>query len=170
MPCCPRTTTLHFQRVTVALSCLGRHEMTDTASSQTDCRLRLLLIESVEIWRRFVLAVVGEDPATEVVGIAEDRLDGLRKARELRPDIVLIDIGPPQIRGIEVVRQIRNSCPESRILFLLENSDPDTVVAAFSVGAHGYVLKSKTDCDLPLALRVVRRQKRFIGRGVRKFK
>ena len=72
--------------------------------------------------------------------------------------------------GIEAVLQIRNSCPQSRIVFVIEHPDLDIVVGALAVGAHGYVLKSKADCDLPLALPAVQRRKQFIGRGVRKFK
>lgn len=130
--------------------------------------VRVLVIEDAEIWRKFILTLIQESPAYEVAAIAENGLDGVQKAKKLQPEIVLVDVGLPRLNGIEAARQIRKACPQIRIVFLTENTDPAVVTAAFEVGADGYVVKSDAHRELLLSLKLVQREKQFLSRRVRK--
>ena len=71
-----------------------------------------------------------------------DRLEAVEKARELRPDLILLDIGIPKLNGIEAARRVRQLSPKSRIVFLSQHNDLDVVRAALSTGALAYVHKA----------------------------
>lgn len=83
-----------------------------------------------------------------VVGEAADGLDGVQKAQTLKPDLILLDVGLPELNGIEAANRIRRLAPGARILFLSQNNDRDVVRAALNTGAHGYVLKIHAGRDL----------------------
>jgi DNA-binding NarL/FixJ family response regulator len=91
----------------------------------------------------------------QVVGEASDGLEAIQKALELRPDLILLDIGLPNLNGIEVARQMRSLVPESKIIFLTRESSADVVQKAFSVGARGYVIKTTALPDLFVAVATV---------------
>ena len=91
----------------------------------------------------------------DVVGEASDGLEALQKAVELRPDLILLDIGLPSLNGIEVARQMRSLVPESKIIFLTQESSADVVQEALSLGARGYVTKIKAQVDLFAAVEAV---------------
>jgi two-component system, NarL family, nitrate/nitrite response regulator NarL len=116
---------------------------------------RVLIIEDHELWQRFIPTLFQEDPEYQVVGVSSDGIDGLRRARESMPDLVLIDVGLPFFSGIETACRIREVSPNSRIIFFSENSDPETIRTAFAVGAHGYILKSDAAMDLLPGMRAV---------------
>jgi len=83
-----------------------------------------------------------------VVGESADGLDGVEKAQELQPDIILLDIALPQLNGIEVARKIRTVAPRSKILFLSVEDSSDLVEAAMKAGAHGYLAKIDVESKL----------------------
>jgi DNA-binding NarL/FixJ family response regulator len=84
----------------------------------------------------------------------------------LHPDIILLDIGLPGISGLEAARRIRAVAPLAKIIFLTQESSPEVVEDAFSIGAWGYVLKANAGSELFGALDSVAREQRFLGRGV----
>ena len=84
--------------------------------------VRILVVDDFEKFRQFVVALLGKRPELQVVGEASDGLEALQMAVELRPDLILLDIGLPGLNGIEVARQVRSLVPESIIIFLTQES------------------------------------------------
>lgn len=94
---------------------------------------------------------------------AADGLAGLSKAQELQPDLVILDIGLPELNGIEVARTILKSAPATKILFVSGQRSSDIVEEALRTGARGYVIKPDAGSELVAAHRAVLKGKRFIS-------
>jgi len=108
-------------------------------------------------------------PELTLVGQASDGLEAVQKAAELKPDLILLDIGLPSINGIEAASQITQDrrCG-SRVLFVSENRDPEVVAKALSCrGALGFILKSDVQTDLLLAVEAVLRGEQFMSPGLK---
>lgn len=114
--------------------------------------VRVLVVDDYAPWMNFVSAALETIPQFQVVGEAKDGLTALQKVVELNPDLVVLDIGLPDISGISVAQQIRDMAPNIRILFLSENTAPNIVRAALCTGAQGYVVKSSAARELLPAL------------------
>jgi DNA-binding NarL/FixJ family response regulator len=101
-----------------------------------------------------------------MVGEASDGLVAVEKAQELKPDVILMDIGLPGLNGIDAARRIRELTPKAKIIFVTQESSPEVVQEALDLGAQGYVLKADIETDLIPALYAAIQGKRFIsGRG-----
>ena len=87
-------------------------------------------------------------------------------ALRFNPAVVLIDVGLPEASGIEVARQIRMGAPETKVIFLSEQSEPEVVAAAMHCGACGYVLKYEAARDLVPSINAALRNKTFVSRGL----
>jgi len=102
-------------------------------------------------------------PEWQVVAEALDGSEAVQKAEELKPDLILLDIGLPKLNGIEAARRIRQLSPNSQIVFLSGNNDGDVVRAALSTGALGYVHKADAQSELLPAVDAVSRGKQFVS-------
>lgn len=122
-----------------------------------------LLVDDFDSWRRFVSSTLKQEPTIHIVCEAVDGLDAVRKARELKPDLIVLDIGLPKLNGIEAARQIRKLVPKSKILFLTENPARDIAAEALRAGARGYVVKSDAGTELLSAVETVLRGEYFIS-------
>jgi DNA-binding NarL/FixJ family response regulator len=127
--------------------------------------VRVLVVDDFEPFRQFVSAALGKRPDLQVVGEASDGLEAVQKAVELKPDLILLDIGLPTLHGFEVARRIRELVPESKIIFLSQESAADIVQEAFTVGAWGYVVKATARSDLLAAVEAVLSGKKFVRRS-----
>lgn len=123
----------------------------------------ILLVEDFESWRRFVSSTLKHSPTLQIVGEVSDGLEAVRRAHELQPDLIVLDIGLPNLNGVEAARRIREVSPNSRILFLTENYSPDIVAAALSAGAKGYIVKSDAGNELLAAVETVLQGGRFVS-------
>jgi DNA-binding NarL/FixJ family response regulator len=124
--------------------------------------VRILVVDDFQNFRQFVVALLGKRPELQVVGEASDGPEAIQKAVELRPDLILLDIGLPSLNGIEVARQMRSLVPESKIIFLTQESSSDLVQEALSLGARGFVTKAKVH-DLFAAVEAVLSGKTFVS-------
>jgi DNA-binding NarL/FixJ family response regulator/lambda repressor-like predicted transcriptional regulator len=125
--------------------------------------IKILVVDDFEGFRRFVCAALrgrGDSQISEV----SDGLEALRKVQESRPDLVLLDIGLPGLNGIEAGRRIREVSPNSKILYLSQESSDDVVQEALELGALGYVWKSDAAQELLVAVEAVLRGERFVSR------
>ncbi len=93
-------------------------------------------------WRRQVHSLLQARPTWQIIAEASDGSEAVRKAEEWKPDLILLDIGLPNLSGVEAARQIRQRSPNSKIIFLSQNSDLDIFRAALGTGALGYVRKT----------------------------
>jgi DNA-binding NarL/FixJ family response regulator len=125
--------------------------------------IRVLVVDDTEPFRRFVVTTLQARPELQVIGEVSDGLEAVRKAQELHPDLILLDIGLPGLNGIEAARQIRRLSPESKIVFVSQESSPDIVQEAFSLGARGYVVKMDAGGELLAAVDAVLRNEQFVG-------
>src|SRR6516162_8008034 len=111
--------------------------------------------------RQSVCSMLLESGKFQVIGQAADGLEAVQKAEELQPDLILLDIGLPNLNGIAAVPQIRKLAPKSKIVLLTQNTSPETVEAALSSGAHGYVVKWEAGKELFEALETVIQGEKF---------
>jgi DNA-binding NarL/FixJ family response regulator len=127
---------------------------------------RILVVEDYELFRRFICSTLRKRPELQVVGESSDGLQAVHKAEELQPDLIVLDIGLPTLNGIEAARRIRKLSPESKILFISQESSADVVQEALALGALGYVVKAHAGSELLVAVGAVLENKQFIGSGL----
>jgi two-component system NarL family response regulator len=94
---------------------------------------------------------------------AADGFEAVQKAESIRPDIVLLDIGLPKLNGLNIAELIRKCSPESKIVFLTNETDPDVVKAALDTGAVGYVHKLQAGTELKTAVEAALRGQQFVS-------
>lgn len=104
-------------------------------------KIRVFLLDDHAIVRHGLRALLEAEPDIEVVGEAGNVVDGLSGVLEHRPDVALLDARLPDGSGVDVARVVSEQAPEVRMLMLSSHDDEPTLVAAFSAGVHGYVLK-----------------------------
>lgn len=102
----------------------------------------------------------------QIVGETADGLEAVQKAEELQPDLVVLDIGLPSLNGIEAARRIRKLSPESKILFVSQESSGDVVQEALALGALGYVVKTHAGSELLAAVEAVCQGRPFVSAGL----
>ena len=124
--------------------------------------VRILVVEDFPQFRQFVCSTLGERDDLQIVGEAADGLEAVRKAVELEPDLIVMDIGLPFLDGIKAARQICKLVPKSKIIFLSQESSADVIEEALSFGACGYVVKAKAT-ELCTAVDAVISGKRFLS-------
>ena len=124
---------------------------------------RVLVVEDSEPFRNFICSTLREKPELQILDQVPDGLQAVRRAEELQPDLIVIDIGLPSLNGIEASRRIRRLSPKSRILFLSQESSGDVVREVLATGAFGYVYKPDAGRELLKAVSAVLRGERFVG-------
>jgi DNA-binding NarL/FixJ family response regulator len=126
-----------------------------------------LIIDDFENFRRFVLLTLQQRAEFQIICQASDGLEGVQQAQELQPDLILLDIGLPKLNGIEAAQRIRNLSPNSKILFVTQESSPEVVQEAFNAGADGYVVKFDAGNELIPAVYGVLQGKKFMSSSVK---
>ncbi len=105
-------------------------------------RIRVLLVDDHPLFRSGVRSLLARQPDVEVVGEAADGLDGVQQARQLRPDVVLLDLNMPGASGREAVKTLSEDLPGTRVLMLTVSEDADDLIETLQAGAAGYLLKN----------------------------
>jgi len=98
----------------------------------------------------------------DVVGMVGDGRALVEAAAKLRPDVIVVDVGMPLLNGVDAARQIKQAWPETRIVFLTMNEDPDVAAEAFRAGASGYLLKRSAASELLVAIREVVQRRSYV--------
>jgi DNA-binding NarL/FixJ family response regulator len=128
---------------------------------------RVLVVDDFQPWRQQVCSILRTQPELSVVAEVADGLEAVQTAQELKPDLILLDIGLPTLNGLEAANRIRQVAPGARIIFLTQNSDKDMVRAALTTGAQGYVLKIDAGSELLPAVAGVLGGDDFVSSGIK---
>jgi len=123
----------------------------------------ILVVDDYEPWRRHLASTLGNNPHWRIVAEASDGPEGVAKAIDIRPDLILLDVGLPTVNGIEAARRILERDPALDILFLSEHQSWEVAEAALHTGARGYLCKSDSGRELSPALDAVAAGRRFVG-------
>jgi len=127
---------------------------------------RILLVDDSLPFRRFVREILDSRRGFQVIGEADNGLEAVRLATQLKPDLILLDIGLPQLNGIEAAKKISQAVPGTKILVITLNSAAEVVRAALSNGANGYVLKIDAASELWPAVEAVLHGEEFVSGSV----
>jgi DNA-binding NarL/FixJ family response regulator len=128
--------------------------------------VQVLVVDDYEPFRRFIRSTLRKRPELQIVCEASDGLEAVNKADELQPDLIVLDIGLPSLNGIEAARRIRKVSPESKILFISQESSADVVQEALALGALGYVVKAHAGSELLAAVGAVLENRQYISSGL----
>lgn len=112
--------------------------MTDTTPSP----IRILVVDDHTLFRRGLTALLARDPHVTVVGDAGDAGEAQRRAKDLQPDLILLDNHLPGVNGVNALPALREAAPQARILMLTVSEDAADLAAALRGGAAGYLLKT----------------------------
>jgi RNA polymerase sigma factor (sigma-70 family) len=130
--------------------------------------LRLLIGDDHTLFRHGLRRILEDRQDWELVAEADDGRAAVRKAVALKPDVAILDIGMPQLNGIDATRQIVRKVPSVRVLILSMHSDETYVTRALNAGATGYILKDSAGKDLLRAVAAVAEGRSFFSPAVSK--
>jgi two-component system, NarL family, response regulator NreC len=128
--------------------------------------IRILLADDHAVMRTGLRLVLERQPDFRVVAEASDGREAVALAQQHKPDVVVMDIGMPNLNGIEAARQLTASVPEAPVVILSMHSDESYVLRALKAGARGYLLKESAESDLIAAIRAVHNGKAFFSPAV----
>jgi CheY-like chemotaxis protein len=124
--------------------------------------LRILVVEDHAPFRRLICTALQRRAEFQTIE-AVDGLEAVQKAEALQPDLILLDINLPKLHGFEVAKQVRSLVPDARLLFMSQESSPDIVRKALSLGAQGYIQKLSAETDLLPAIDAALGGQRFVS-------
>jgi DNA-binding NarL/FixJ family response regulator len=118
-------------------------------------RVKLLVVDDHPVVRKGISLCLSKNENLEIVGEAADGREAVRKARELQPDLILMDIDMPQMSGLAVTELLRRELPKIKVLILSIHGNTDYVLRILQSGARGYVLKDARPEELVRAIETV---------------
>ncbi|MBI5493182.1 MAG: response regulator transcription factor [Deltaproteobacteria bacterium] len=131
-------------------------------NSQASNKIRVLIVDDHQVVREGLSSVLRSKDYIEVVGMAADGKEAVKKARELTPDVVLMDISMPNMNGVEATRRIKKENPQIRVVVLTMYADDEYIFDLVSAGAAGYLLKDADSAQIAKAIRAVSRGESMI--------
>jgi two-component system nitrate/nitrite response regulator NarL len=141
----------------------SRHFDEITHGGKMKRRVKLLVVDDHPVVRKGITSCLAQHEHLQIVGEAADGQEALRKARELLPDIVLMDIDLPKLNGLAVTEMLRKELPRIKVLILSVHSNTDYVLRIVHCGAHGYVLKDAAAEEIVRAIDTVNSGEAFFS-------
>ncbi len=127
---------------------------------------RVLLADDHKILRQGLQTLLQNEPDIEVVGQADNGRGAIELAKELRPDVVIMDVAMPEVSGVGATRELVNAVPTAKVVALSMHSDRRFVTGMLSAGASGYLLKDSAFEELALSIRAVMRGELYLSAGI----
>lgn len=159
-----RLTAPELQMIAEGCSTVGEIAFRESLSTEGSRKLiRIVVVDDYAAWRDYARSALEKEPRFQIVAAVSDGLQAVQRARELQSDLVIMDVGLPNLNGIEAARRILHLVPQTKVLFLSDHSSPDIVQEALNTGANGYVLKSRAEGDLLAAAKAVLAGQIFIS-------
>lgn len=124
--------------------------------------IRVLLVDDHAMFRAGIRLLIDAEPRMEVVGEASDGDEGVDRARELKPDVIVMDLSMPGSDGLDAVRRVAALGLDTNVLVLTVHAEEEYLVPVVDAGASGYLTKTSADTDLLEAIRVVARGQVFL--------
>ncbi len=131
--------------------------------------IRILIADDYKDWRSVVGLLLQARPEWQIIAEASDGSEAVQKAKELKPDLILLDIGLPKLNGIEAALQIKQLSPGSKIIFVSLYNSQDIVQAALGTGARGYVHKTDANGELSPAVEAVLQGRQYVSSGAKDY-
>jgi len=125
--------------------------------------ITVLLVDDFVPFRAVVSSLLGIEPKLRIVAAASDGIEAVQQARQLQPDVILLDIGLPKLNGIAAARQIRELAPQSKIIFVTQETSAAIAKEAIGLGAMGYVVKTRIESELLRAIDAALDGEQFIS-------
>jgi two-component system, NarL family, invasion response regulator UvrY len=129
--------------------------------------MRILIVDDQEVVRHGIELLLSDEPGMVVVAHASSGTDAVKKAEKHQPDIVLLDLGIPELNGLLVTPMIKKAAPKAEILIVTQYDHPYLASHALAAGARGFLSKLDLPEELILAVREVAARKNFISSGVK---
>ena len=129
--------------------------------------IRILLVDDHPIVRQGLKTLLQGRAGWEVIGEASDGAEAVEKAKDLNPDVMVLDVTMPKMNGLEACRLLRRQAPKLEILFVTQHDSPQMMREAIEAGARGYVVKSNAARDLLAAVEAVSQHRVFTALNVR---
>src|ERR1700751_6366717 len=131
--------------------------------------VRILVVDDHPIVRQGLKTLLEGHSGWQVIGEASDGAEALEKARDLSPDVMVLDVTMPRMNGLEACRLLRRQSPELEILFVTQHDSPQMMREALDAGARGYVVKSNAARDLLEAVEAVSEHRAFTALNERSY-
>jgi DNA-binding NarL/FixJ family response regulator len=128
---------------------------------QNDMTIRILLVDDHPVVRQGLKTLLEGRSGWEVIGEASDGAEAVAKAKDLNPDVMVLDVTMPVMNGLEACRLLRKQTPQLEILFVTQHDSPQMMREALEAGARGYVVKSNAARDLLAAVEAVSQHRVF---------
>ena len=125
--------------------------------------IRVLVVDDYVPFLQFLRSTLEKWAELQVISEVSDGLSAVQKSQELRPDLILLDIGLPTLNGIDAAKRILELSPHSKILFISQETSTEIVRGALATGATGYVVKTDARNELMTALETVLRGERYVS-------
>lgn len=122
---------------------------------------RIFIADDHEVVRKGLCALLQAESGWEICGQAADGRETVEKVRELKPDVIILDIGMPGLNGLEATRQVMKDDPRAKVLILTFHDSDQVVRDVLNAGARGFLLKSDAARDLVVAVEALKRDKTF---------
>ncbi len=129
-------------------------------------KIRVILADDHTLIRSGIKMLLRDAPDITVIGEASDGEEAIRCTRELKPDVIVIDLSMPKMSGIEAIRIIRKKYPSVKVLVLTMHENEEYVLQIFKAGASGYVIKTAGKEELTVAIRTVAKGERYFSSRV----